>query len=417
MPTRLTAPLSPAQELLCWVDEVAPGRVSGGRFAIVAGYRISGRLDVALFQAALDDLVVRHEALRTVILRDGPVPRQEVLPPAPVRLAVVAADRVLESAVAANYPATEVPLLWAFLGQDEADATLVLVGHHMVTDSWSIGLLMADLMAGYAERAAGGRPGTDAPRYADSGAAAHRRYDERRRALLTPHWQRVFDDPPSLPVPEATGGPVRMADRGFPVRATDNALVDAAKALRTTPFVLALAAFMSALHAACGAEDVMVPVLTYGRDRSDWNTVGLFMNVLPVRVNLAGASEVETVRRVHRTFAEAFVRELPLADVVSGVPEAARFFAPGGPVSAHFDVTRLPDTGPAPLRYRPALLPVPVPLDDPVLPVNGMAVWLEPHADGGYGGKVRYRADLFTASTVDAIGQHLARALDVLTQR
>jgi hypothetical protein len=296
MQTGLTVPLSPAQELLCRVEEVAPGTVFGSRFVAVGAYRVSGPLDVAVLRASLDDLVVRHEALRTVTVRDGPSPYQKILPPAPARLAVVAADRVMETAFAGDYPATAAPLMWAFLGRHSgADATLVLVVHHTVSDPWSMRLLMADLMSAYADRVAGAAPRVDAPRYADSTAAARRRYDERRCALLTP-----------------------------------------------------------------------------------------------------------------------YARELPLASLLSALPEAARFFAPGGPVSAQFEVIALPATVASPLAYRPVRLPGPVPLGGPVLPVNGMAVWLDP--GGGYTGTVRYRSDLFAPSTVDEVTGHYVELLDALVR-
>jgi hypothetical protein len=422
MHDQLTVPLSPAQRLLCWVDEVAPGMVFGPRFVAVGGYRIGGPLDVSVLRHALDQLVVRHDALRTVIVHDDGVPYQRVVPSAPVPLVEVAPDRLIDAVVGGEYPVGSAPPLWAFLARHDAtDASLVLVAQHTIADPWSMRILVADMLRAYGDRIAGRAPGEsltgELPGPPNRVPVPPRRSDEQRTERLTDYWRQTLSDLPALPLPAAApGGTPRTSEIRFPLSVTDSRLRAAARPLRTTPFVLLLSGFMGALSTLTGATDLAVPVLTYGRDRSDWDTVGLFMNALPVRADLTGdLTAAQTLTRIHTAFAAAFTRELPLAELLSRLPEAVRFFAPDGPVCAQFEVIQLPPAQPsAPLSYRPFRLPAGLPLGGPVIPVNGLVVWLEQDTDGGYTGTIRFRADLFTPDTIDQLVRCYAEQLDLL---
>ncbi|WP_329101200.1 condensation domain-containing protein [Micromonospora sp. NBC_01699] len=424
MQDQLTVPLSPAQRLLCWVDEVTPGMIFGPRFVAVGGYRISGPLDVSVLRGALDRLVVRHRALRTAIVRDDGVPYQSVRPPAPVPLTEVAPDLLIDTIVAGEYPPGSPSLLWAFLARhDPTDATLVLVAQHTVADPWSMRILITDLLRTYGDSVTGWTPAGSAeqadpvPVPPGGSVPAAPRHDEQRLRRLTDHWRQVLADPPELPLPAAApGGDPRTSEVRFPLSVTEPRLRAAARPLRTTPFVLLLSGFMGALGTLTGATDLAVPVLTYGRDRSDWDTVGLFMNALPVRADLTGdLTATQTVARVHAAFAAAFSRELPLTELLSRLPEAVRFFAPDGPVCAQFEVIQLPPAqSSAPLSHRPLRLPGGLPLGGPVIPVNGLVTWLEQDSDGGYTGTIRYRADLFGPDTIDRLVRCYADRLDEL---
>ncbi|MFK3979525.1 condensation domain-containing protein [Micromonospora sp. NPDC050397] len=429
MHDQLTVALSPAQRLLCWVDEVAPGMVFGSRFVALGGFRLGGPLDVTLLRHALDQLVVRHQALRTVIERGGGVPYQRVGPPAPVPLTEVAPDRLVDTIVRAEYPAGSAPMLWAFLARhDPTDATLVLVAQHTVADPWSMRILVADLLRAYRAGEVGRSP-VQAPATRPPGrpepvpvrsrpeVPAAPEHNERRDVQLTDYWRQALADLPALPLPSAApGGDPGTSEVRFPLSVTESRLRAAARPLRTTPFVLLLSGFVSALGTLTGATDLVVPVLTYGRERSDWDTVGLFMNALPVRVELPGELDPgQTVGRVHTAFAAAFTRELPLADLLSRLPDAARFFAPGGPVCAQFEVIQLPAAQPsAPLSHRPVRLPAGLPLGGPVIPVNGLVTWLEQDPDGGYVATIRFRTDLFGPDVVERLVDRYADWLDRL---
>ena len=117
------SPLTYAQQLLDELERWSPGRVVGPRSVLSAAYRIPGDVDVAVLRAALDDLVARHGALRTVVVTDGTRSYQQVQPPMPAVLAVTALrsgdtpDRFLATISRLAHPVDALPRLWAYLGQ------------------------------------------------------------------------------------------------------------------------------------------------------------------------------------------------------------------------------------------------------------------------------------------------------------
>jgi condensation enzyme len=81
-------PLSFTQEWFITLDQGDEGGTFGSRFMMVCGLRVTGHVDLAVLQGALDDVVARHELLRTLVIRDADPPYQKVLPPCPVPLEV-----------------------------------------------------------------------------------------------------------------------------------------------------------------------------------------------------------------------------------------------------------------------------------------------------------------------------------------
>jgi len=81
-------PLSFTQEWFATLDQGDDGGTFGRRFILVSAIRITGPVDLAVLQGALDDVVARHELLRTLVIRDADPPYQIVRPPCPVPLEV-----------------------------------------------------------------------------------------------------------------------------------------------------------------------------------------------------------------------------------------------------------------------------------------------------------------------------------------
>src|SRR5260370_34044066 len=81
-------PLSFTQERFIGLDQGGDGGPFGGRFVIVSALRVTGAVDLAVLQGALDDVVARHELLRTLVIRDADPPYQMVRPPCQVPLEV-----------------------------------------------------------------------------------------------------------------------------------------------------------------------------------------------------------------------------------------------------------------------------------------------------------------------------------------
>jgi hypothetical protein len=161
-------PLSFTQEWFVSMDKGDDGGPFGRGFLIVSVLRVAGAVDLVVLQGALDDVVARHELLRTLVVRDADPPYQMVCPPCPVPLEVrdlppvtgesrdMVIQELLRQAEAATISARQVPLMRALLCKfDDRDSALFLTVHHSVSDGWSDQVIMRDLGAFYAARVSG----------------------------------------------------------------------------------------------------------------------------------------------------------------------------------------------------------------------------------------------------------------------
>src|SRR5215469_5040755 len=164
-------PLSFTQEWFLAMDKGDHAGPFGDRYLIVVVLRITGPVDLAVLQGSLDDVVARHELLRTLVVRDADPPYQMVLPPCRVPLEVrdlppvtgksrdlVVQELILE-AETGSISAREVPLMKVRLCKfDDRDSVLLLTVHHSVSDGWSMQVILRDLAAFYTARRTGMPP-------------------------------------------------------------------------------------------------------------------------------------------------------------------------------------------------------------------------------------------------------------------
>src|SRR5262249_22956970 len=139
--------------------------------------RLEGDLDAAALEAALADVIARHEVLRTVFPAADGQPYQRILPAEEAGWGLEttgAAEEDLPGVVAGGAAepfdlATEVPVRARLLAVAPGVHVLVVVLHHIATDAWSTGVLARDLSTAYAARREGRAPGWDplAVQYAD----------------------------------------------------------------------------------------------------------------------------------------------------------------------------------------------------------------------------------------------------------
>ncbi len=300
------APLSFGQERLWFVEQLTPGL---GVFNEYVGLRLTGALDVAALEAALTGLVERHEALRTVVATDADGPVQRVLEQAgPVLRVVEPQDgeagwseqqerELAEREAALPFDPEHGPLLRALLIRSTPErALLVVVNHHLVGDAWSRSVLVEELCGRYrAFREGGPVPGPLTVQYADW--AQWQRGELTDEALAEPlaYWrERLAGAPHVLELATDRSRPAVPSHRGGRVHftldaATTEAVEQAARTARATPFMVTLAAWQAVLMRHSGQQDVLVGVPTAGRDRPELaGLVGMFVNSLVMRSDLSG---------------------------------------------------------------------------------------------------------------------------------
>ncbi|MET9928564.1 MULTISPECIES: amino acid adenylation domain-containing protein, partial [unclassified Streptomyces] len=324
-------PLSFAQQRL-WFMHKLEG--TSATYNMPLALRLTGDLDRAALETAINDLVTRHEPLRTVFSETAGRPFQRVLPADRAHLTLhtstVDRDRLDdELRTAARYPfdlAAEIPVkAWLFPVEDDPAATvLLLVLHHIAGDGWSAGPLARDLVAAYAARAGGRAPEWSVlpVQYADYTMWQHEVLGEvgdAGSAMETQlgYWsERLAGLPDEVTVPGDRPRPLSASYDGgvvpFEVGADLHAgLRELARTADATLFMV-LQAGLAALLGRLGAgSDVVVGSPVAGRtDEGLDRLVGLFVNTLVVRTDVSGDPSFEVLLgRVREACLEAYAHQ------------------------------------------------------------------------------------------------------------
>ncbi|MEV0321981.1 amino acid adenylation domain-containing protein [Streptomyces sp. NPDC050658] len=326
-------PLSFSQQRL-WFLHKFEGHAATYNMPLIL--RLSGALDVRALEETVNDIVTRHEILRTVYREVEGKPHQHVLGPEKARIGLpvrqVADEAALADAItaAARHPfdiAAEIPLKAALLGvgPDEHDEhVLVLVIHHIAADGWSATPLAKDLATAYASRVRG-----EAPRwsplplqYADYALWQQRLLgdDNDPDSLFSKqyrYWSRQLARlPETVTIPGDRPRPAELDRSGdlleFTLDGTlHEGIAGLAKATGTTPFMV-LQATMAALLTRLGVgTDIALGSGIAGRVDENLNDlIGLFVNVQVMRTDTSGdPTFTELLGQARRTSLAAYTHQ------------------------------------------------------------------------------------------------------------
>ncbi|WP_449657896.1 amino acid adenylation domain-containing protein [Streptomyces chrestomyceticus] len=427
-------PLSFAQRRLWFLHQMeGPTPTYHMPFAL----RLTGGLDVAALRAALNDVVARHEVLRTVYPDTGGTPRQHVLgpaeAPAPLPVRTVAEDALaaaLADAYARPFDLTREPPLRAelfALGPD--DHVLLLVLHHIAGDAWSNLPLARDLSAAYAARRTGEAPAW-APlpvQYADytlwqRGFLGEESDPDSALSRQVAYWRTALDGlPAELELRHDRPRPEVSDHRGGTVPlhvgpATHARLAGLARAHGASLFMVVQAALAALLTREGAGTDIPIGTPVAGRtDEGLDDLVGCFVNTLVLRTDTGGDPVfTDLLDRVRRTGLAAYShQDVPfehLVEVLNPARSAARHplfqvllslhHAADLPVELPGLRVRAEET-----RSRSAKFDLTFRLAERKGPDGG---------PGGLEGGVEYSTDLFDRSTVEGLAARFARLLDAV---
>jgi amino acid adenylation domain-containing protein len=417
VPRQAAMPCSFAQQRLWILDQLTPGSPA---YNMPLALRLQGRLDLAALGRALDEIVRRHESLRTTFSVAAGQPVQVIGGPAPVDLPVTDLSRAEDPAAEAGRRIEEEarrpfslagePLLrCSLLRLAAADHLLMVTMHHIVSDGWSLNVFLRELSALY-----GGSLLPELPvQYADY-AAWQRGWlqgELLERQLAT--WRECLGgaaaaldlpvDRPRPPVQTSRGGRQAVeVDAG-----TAGGLQALARARRATPFMVLLAGFQALLSRLSGQDDVLVGTPVAGRTRREVEgLIGFFANTLVLRADLSGTPAFSAlVSHVRERALEAYThQDVPFERLVEELrPE--RHLSHNPIFQVLFALHH--DSG-APLAL-PGLT-ASLPLVDNRTSRFDLALSLS-ETGGGLRGHLVYNADLFDAGTAERFARHLERLL------
>ncbi|CCH30562.1 non-ribosomal peptide synthetase [Actinosynnema sp. NPDC047251] len=269
VPRGQALPLSPAQRRLFSLDGTAEQNTA-------VGLRLTGALDVPRLAGALDALAQRHDALRTTFdVVDG-VPVQVVAAQGSIPLVVGDAQDL-----AVPFDLRQGPLTRAVLTASGSDEhVLVLVQHHIVTDGWSVGVLVEELAALYA----GEEPPSVTAQYPDFAV-----WDAARPVGDVAYWRTKLAGLEALDLRTDRPRPALRSSAGAvlrrPLRADLVArLAGVGRAHDATLFMTLTAAVQVLLSARSRQRDIVLGTVTSGRDHADLErAVGFFVRTLVLR--------------------------------------------------------------------------------------------------------------------------------------
>jgi amino acid adenylation domain-containing protein len=414
-------PLSFAQERMWFLDRLTPGSPV---YTIAYRIRLRGAVDPEALRRALEALVHRHEALRTVFPERDGSPVQVVAEPArfdlpsadlsllPTDVAEREVERLSAEDARRPFDLGGGPLFRASLVRTGEDAwALLLALHHVVADGWSMEIVFRELAQLYAAHAEGRAPELPplALQYPDYAAWQREWLSGPRLERQVGWWRERLADAPVLDLPADRPRPATPSFRGAQVAfrlsaETARAVDELARAEGATRFIVLLAAFQLLLSRWSGQDDVVIgsPVAGRGRPETE-GMVGLFVNTLALRTNLSGDPAFrEVIGRARETVLGAFAhQDVPFERLVDEL-RVERDVSRHPVFQVSFSVVQ-------PTEVLPSLGGVEARLDP--VPTGtakfDLTVQMEPSGDELVGG-IEYAADLFDAETMERMGGQLA---------
>jgi acyl carrier protein len=422
-------PLSYAQHGLWVRSQIEP---DSPLYNLSSSLRLKGQLDLPALRQTLNEIVRRHETLRTVFPTVGGQPRQHILPAAELSLPIkdlrhlapvareLEAMRLATEEARRPFNLSEGPLLRVTLLQlDDDDYALLCTMHHIISDGWSMSLLIQEVMAYYQMFIAGNfspRPELSI-QYADYAHWQRRWLSGEVLGKQMFYWKQQLEGVNrKLDLPIARLRPAVQTFNGATKNWTLSAtLTEDLKALGrrhgATLFMTLLAAFQTLLYRYSGQEDIVVGSPIANRNRPGVEgLIGYFINILALRTDFSGNPTFrELLSRVRATTLSAYAhQDLPferLLDELRLKRDPSR--------SPLFQVVLVLQNAPASELKLPNLTVSPLASDRGT--THQDLYFSIAETPEGLSGLLRYNTDLFEAKAITELLEHFDVLLSEIT--
>ncbi|HZF07641.1 MAG TPA: amino acid adenylation domain-containing protein, partial [Thermoanaerobaculia bacterium] len=416
-------PLSFAQQRLWFLYQLAPGDPA---YNMPWAMRVTGDLDIDVLRQVFGEVVRRHEALRTTFLDSARGPAQVLAGRQPVSLPVVSLEDLPEGAreaVALRLATAEGlrpfdlavgPLLRLLLVRlHPREHVLLMVMHHIVSDGWSMGVLVREIGVLYPAFLRGeSSPLPALPvQYADFAVWQRSWLSGETLAAQLDYWRRQLDGAPrTLELPTDRPRPAVPGRRGQrqPLALAAKLSQEVATFSRredVTPFMLLLAIFGILLARSANQPEVLVGSPIANRTHRDAERlIGFFVNTLVLRVPLGPADRRPSFRdllgRVRQMALDAYThQDLPFERVVEEVVDERRDRGYGH--SPLFQVMFGLQNAPVEALELPGLTLRLLPVEDGLARFDLALMLFE--AGAGLAGGLEYDIELFDRTTVERL--------------
>jgi amino acid adenylation domain-containing protein len=420
-------PLSFAQERLWFLEQLDPGLPL---YNVPAFVKLSGSLNVAAFNGALNELVRRHEILRTSFVSVGDGPSQHIsttleLPLPLTDLSSLPTDQrwfqaldLAAAEVRQPFDLTHAPLLRTqLLRLEKNEHVLLLTMHHIVSDGWSLVQLVREMGVLYEVYCEGrdSQLGELPLQYADYAVWQREQFAGEKVEAPLNYWREQLRGASVLEFPTDHPRPSKLSFSGkshrFCVpRPLADSLSELSQREGATLFMTLLTAFQVLLSRYSGQSDVSVGTPVAGRTHTETETlIGLFVNTLVIRAHInSNESFLQVLDQVRKACLDAqSQQELPFERIVDALqPERA--------LNRHplFDVMFVMQNPLLPVLHLPGLQLSPLPVETNSAKFD-LTLEIEP-ADDNLRASLEYNSDLFEPDTIHRLAGSYLRILEAI---
>ena len=421
-----SAPLSFSQQRLWFLDQYEP---NSSVYNIPSALRLRGALDIGALEQSLNEIIRRHEILRTTFSMLDGKPIQVIAPSLMVSVPVIdlrdhpegereqKAQQLAKEEARQPFDLAQGPLFRSrLLRLGEDDYVLLLAMHHIVSDGWSMGVFYRELSLLYGAFSRGEpNPLEDlAIQYADFAVWQREWLQGEVLEKQLSYWKNQLEGIPGvLHLPTDRPRPAVQSYRGARRSIQlSRELTERLKALSrregVTLFMTLLAAFQTLLYRYSGQKDIVVGSPIANRNRAEIEgLIGFFVNTLILRTDLSGNPTFrKLLQRVRKTALEAYEhQDLPFEKLVEELkPKRSLNHQP------LFQVMFVLQNGRTTTLKYGGLTATSLRLENDTTKFD---LILSIHEDTeGLTGSLRYRTDLFDDSTITRMLEHLRSLLE-----
>ena len=330
-------PVSFAQERVYFIQQLAP---ENSAYQFQATMRFTGRLNVAVLQQCLNEIVLRHEIFRTTYPAVNGRLFQVINPHQPISFTVIdlqsfpeseretEAQKLVDAEVQKPLDMTQLPLVkWVLLKLSDQEYLLIHIEHHMAHDGWSFNVFLGELIELYQAFCAGQPSPLTEPRlqFADFAHWQREWVNTAEAQAQLSYWQqKLLGSSPLLELPYDRPRPTEQTYNGDQIRMElPISLCESLRVLSRqegiTLFMTMLGAFLVMLHRYTGQDDLSVGTAVANRRMYEVEKlIGMIVNNLVLRTDLSGNPTFrELLGRVRQVTLEAYANEdLPFDKVV-----------------------------------------------------------------------------------------------------
>ena len=417
-------PMSYAQERLWFVEQLVPGTAAyNAHFSM----RLRGQLNVELLKRGLQELVRRHESLRTSFRTEKGRPMQAILHPDQVRLDLPVIDledlalenrqpraqQLVNKEAATIFDLGRAPLMRALLLRLSAEEYMLLLTlHHIIIDAWSMGILVRELGALYQDRGRSGRLKPLPVQYADYAVWQRQWLESGILEQQLNYWREHLAGMSPLELPADRRGLDQSSKGGRIDFEVKNEVLRGLKEFAGqngfTLFMVLLACFKVLLQRHTGQEDITVATAMANRNRRELEgVVGLFVNTILLRTDLSGdPAFTELLPRVRDITLQAHThQDVPFEKLVEML-HPQRDQAQNHVVKVMFILQNAPMPGVNISKLEITGIPA-----ETGAAKFDLSLVMTEHA-GTLSGAVYYNADLFTTVTIQRIAEQFSTLME-----